>query len=79
MTKPVVSVAMMTLVDKGLLRLEAPVSDFIPEFADCQALIPGASSLDQTEPCPTPTLHQIGAMSIRFPSGPAQRPATLAG
>lgn len=59
MTKPITTVALMTLVERGLFHLDAPVSDFIPEFTDCRALIPGATSLDQTEPCATPTIHQV--------------------
>lgn len=59
MTKPVTSVALMMLVEKGQFSLNTPVSEFIPEFSDMHALIPGASALDQTEPCATPTLHQL--------------------
>lgn len=33
MTKPVTAVAAMILVDEGRLRLDAPVSDYIPAFA----------------------------------------------
>ncbi len=59
MTKPVTSVAVMMLAERGLFHLDAPVSDFIPGFADMQALIPGATSIDQTEPSTSPTLHQL--------------------
>ena len=58
MTKPITSLALMTLVEEGRLHLDAPISRFLPEFADPHALIPGASDLGQTEPCATPTLHQ---------------------
>jgi CubicO group peptidase (beta-lactamase class C family) len=34
MTKPIVSVAAMTLVEEGRLDLDAPVSQYLPEFAD---------------------------------------------
>jgi len=59
MTKPVTSVAVMILVERGLVHLDAPVSDFIPEFSQMEALIPGATSIDQTEPSCPPTLHQL--------------------
>lgn len=59
MTKPVTSVAIMMLVERGLFHLDAPISDFLPEFRDCRALVPGATSIDQTEPCPTPTVHHL--------------------
>ena len=32
MTKPVVSVAIMQLVEKGEIKLDTPITDFIPEF-----------------------------------------------
>ncbi len=59
MTKPITSVALMTLVEQGLIHLDAPVSEFIPSFADARALIAGAERLDQTEPCAAPTLQQL--------------------
>lgn len=59
MTKPVTSVALMMLVEKGLFHLDAPVAEFVPTFADMQALVPGATRIDQTEPAPCPTLHQL--------------------
>jgi len=34
MSKPVTAVAIMTLVEDGLVALDDPVSDYIPEFAD---------------------------------------------
>lgn len=59
MTKPVTSVAVMILAERGQFHLDAPVSEFIPAFADMQALVPGAERIDQTEPAPPPTLHQL--------------------
>ena len=59
MTKPVTSVAIMMLAERGLFHLDAPVSDFIPAFANMRCLIDGATAADQTEPCQTPTLHQL--------------------
>ena len=59
MTKPVTTVAAMMLAERGLFHLDAPVSDFIPAFGDCRALLPGAERIDQTQPCATPTLHQL--------------------
>lgn len=40
MTKPVVSVAAMTMVEDGLLSLDDPVSDYIPTFANLQVINP---------------------------------------
>jgi CubicO group peptidase (beta-lactamase class C family) len=73
MTKPITSVAIMMLAEKGLLHLEAPVSEFVPEFSSCQALVAGATSIDQTESATTPTLHQLlthtGGFSYPFNPG----------
>jgi CubicO group peptidase (beta-lactamase class C family) len=43
MTKPIVSVAAMTLVEDGKLDLDAPVSKYLPEFADLKV---GVETLD---------------------------------
>lgn len=59
MTKPVTSVALMMLVERGLLHLDCPISDILPGFSQMHALVPGAARLDQTQPCATPTLHQL--------------------
>ena len=40
MTKPITSVAVLILCDDGLVRLDDPVSRFIPEFADARVLTP---------------------------------------
>ncbi|MEQ6204977.1 serine hydrolase domain-containing protein [Sulfitobacter sp. HNIBRBA2951] len=59
MTKPITSVAIMMLAERGLFHLDAPVSDFIPAFAEMCCLVEGATRIDQTEPCAVPTLHQL--------------------
>jgi CubicO group peptidase (beta-lactamase class C family) len=43
MTKPVTSVAAMMLVDDGKLKLEDPVSKYIPEFKEQKVLVRGKS------------------------------------
>jgi CubicO group peptidase (beta-lactamase class C family) len=40
MTKPLVSVAAMTLVEEGRLQLADPVAKFLPEFANLQVSVP---------------------------------------
>ncbi|MEO0669985.1 MAG: serine hydrolase domain-containing protein [Pseudomonadota bacterium] len=59
MTKPLTSLILMMLVEEGRLHLDAPLSRFLPEFAGLRALVPGVRRLDETEPCPMPTLHQL--------------------
>lgn len=59
MTKPITSVALMILVERGLVHLDAPVSEFIPGFAETRCLVEGATDTSQTTPCAAPTLHQL--------------------
>lgn len=59
MTKPIVSAAIMTLVEQGVFHLDTPVSEFIPAFSSMSALVAGAERMDQTEPCQTPTIKQL--------------------
>ncbi|MGB0848452.1 MAG: serine hydrolase domain-containing protein [Thiolinea sp.] len=59
MTKPVATVGIMQLVEKGLLHLDAPIDQYLPEFSACQALIPGAETAEQLERAPVPTVHQL--------------------
>ena len=59
MTKPVTSLALMVLVERGLVHLDASVSQFIPEYEQMTALLPGATAIDQTEQSHSPTLHQL--------------------
>ncbi|QFT57635.1 Esterase EstB [Sulfitobacter sp. THAF37] len=74
MTKPVTSLALMTLAEEGLFHLDAPVSDFLPAFSDMTCLVEGATSADQVEPCASPTLHQLlthtSGLSYAFNPGP---------
>ncbi|WP_372613816.1 serine hydrolase domain-containing protein [Aquicoccus sp.] len=58
MTKPVVSAVLTMLMERGLVRLEDRLSDYIPAFTDCQALLPGATDEAQVEKVPSPTLAQ---------------------
>lgn len=80
MTKPVTSVAMMTLVERGLVHLDAPVSEFLPAFADSRCLVPGAATLDQAEPCAAPTLHQLltHTSGLTYSFNPGAVPASMA-
>ncbi len=79
MTKPVTSVALMTLIERGLFHLDAPVSEFLPEFSTVEALIPGATRIDQTEPAPTPTLHQLltHTSGLTYPFNPGVVPEAM--
>lgn len=54
MTKPVTSIALMMLFEEGRVHLDDPVQDFIPDLKDPMVLVPGATALDQVEPCTVP-------------------------
>lgn len=54
MTKPVVSLALMTLHERGLFSLSDPVHRFIPEFRDLRVWSAGSYPLFATEPCKRP-------------------------
>lgn len=46
MTKPIVAVAALVLVEQCRLRLDDPVDDLLPELADRQVLVDGAGPVD---------------------------------
>ena len=54
MTKPVVTVAALRLVQSGRLDLDDPVERWLPELADRQVLRTPTSPLDDVEPATTP-------------------------
>ena len=70
MTKPVIGVAVMMLVEEGKLHLNDPVARYIPEFRDMKVAVP----LPAGGPAPAPT---GGAAAPRFYTVPAQRPITI--
>jgi len=61
MTKPIVSVAAMMLVEEGRIDLDAPVAKYIPAFAELQV------GVEQTDASGRKTLARV----------PAQRPMTV--
>jgi CubicO group peptidase (beta-lactamase class C family) len=61
MTKPVVAVAALVLVEECRLRLDDPVDDLLPELADRRVLVDGHGPLDgDTVPARRPiTVHDV--------------------
>ena len=60
MTKPVTSVALMMLYERGLFHLDDPIAEYLPEFGDVKVLVKGAGSLEHTEDLKTPpTIHHL--------------------
>ena len=70
MTKPVVGLAVLMLVEDGKVKLNDPVSKFIPEFKDLKVGV-----LQGTQPPPAPA-GQRGAPP-RFYTVPAEREITI--
>jgi CubicO group peptidase (beta-lactamase class C family) len=52
MTKPVTSAAALMLIEEGKLRLEDPISRWLPEFKDMQVLKDATGSIEETYPAP---------------------------
>ncbi|MGR1582796.1 serine hydrolase domain-containing protein [Thalassobius sp. S69A] len=79
MTKPVTSVAIMMLAERGMFHLDAPVSDFIPAFKDMRCLVPGATDIGQTRPCAVPTLHHLltHTSGLSYPFNPGLLPQAM--
>ncbi|MDB5392665.1 MAG: serine hydrolase [Rhodospirillales bacterium] len=54
MTKPVVSVAALMLLEEGRLRLDDPVDRWLPELADRRVMCDSAGDIDDTYRSPRP-------------------------
>lgn len=60
MTKPVTSVALLMLYEDGLVHLDDPVDQFIPEFRDARVLVKDATCIDQADKAKVRlTLHHL--------------------
>ncbi|MEQ8664807.1 MAG: serine hydrolase domain-containing protein [Rhodospirillales bacterium] len=60
MTKPITAAAAMGLVEEGRLRLDDPVSRYIPAFADTRVLAHRDADIDDTVAMTSPmTIHQL--------------------
>ena len=52
MTKPVTSVAALMLMEEGKLRLDDPITKWLPEFADMVVLKDAQGPVEETYPAP---------------------------
>ncbi|MGZ3275728.1 MAG: serine hydrolase domain-containing protein [Caulobacteraceae bacterium] len=84
LTKPITSVAALTLYDEGRFALEDPITGWAPEFADMRVLRSPDGPLDDAEPAERPITfgdlltHRSGLTYGAFhrgPIGPAYREA----
>jgi CubicO group peptidase (beta-lactamase class C family) len=73
LTKPITAVAAMSLVEDGVLRLDEPVDDLLPELAGRRVLRAIDAELDDTVPADRPiTLEDL--LSYRFGFGSVMAP-----
>jgi CubicO group peptidase (beta-lactamase class C family) len=74
MTKPIVSVALMTLYDQGKFQLDEPISKYLPEFAAMRVVNdPTIGSSSGTHAAPSPmTIRQILSHTSGMSHGIAQ-------
>ncbi|APX11469.1 serine hydrolase domain-containing protein [Tateyamaria omphalii] len=79
MTKPITSLILMMLAEEGRLHLDAPLSRFLPGFENMRALRPDGSDIAHTDPCPTPTLHQVltHRSGLSYPFNPGVVPKAM--
>jgi CubicO group peptidase (beta-lactamase class C family) len=79
MSKPVTVAAAMSLVEEGRLRLDEPVTGWLPELADMRVLTEPGGPLDQTEPARRPITfddlmtHRSGLAYVFSVLGPLSR------
>jgi len=52
-TKPITGMAAMMLIDQGLMKLDQPIADFLPEFSDMKVLKNPEGALDDVMPART--------------------------
>jgi CubicO group peptidase (beta-lactamase class C family) len=78
MTKPITSVAALTLLDEGRFALDDPIARWAPEFAEMQVLRSPTGPLDETDPATRQITfedlltHRSGLTYGDFHSGPIE-------
>ncbi|MCW2337405.1 CubicO group peptidase (beta-lactamase class C family) [Sphingobium sp. B2D3A] len=79
MTKPITSVAVMMLVEEGMIAIDAPLSRYMPEFADLRVYKSGSLDAMVTEPLNRPVTigdlltHSSGVTYNFTGNGPVQQ------
>ena len=64
MTKPLVSVAAMILMEEGRLQLADPVSKFLPEFAELQVSVPQTDAFGSVAYTRVPAERQVTVQDL---------------
>lgn len=78
MTKPIVSITIMTLFEEGRLLLDDPLTKYIPEFADQKVAVENGGELELVPPARAITLqdllrHTSGITYEHTGNGPVQK------
>ena len=72
LTKPITAAATMSLVEDGILRLDEPIDELVPELADRRVLRAIDAELDDTVPAARPiTLEDLLSFRLGFGSAAA--------
>ena len=75
MTKPIISIAIMQLIEKGLLDLDDPVSDYIPEINQMKVALSMEEIHGASEPITTiMTIRQLLTHTAGFSHGLGDNP-----
>lgn len=76
MTKPVTSVALLTLYEQGKFQLDDPLADYLPEFADVQvyAGVNGTGGMRLEDPERAPTMTDVFRHTAGFSYGSGPEP-----
>lgn len=80
MTKPITGMAAMILVEEGKLKLDQPISDFIPAFKNVRVMDDANGTVDKTHPARTPITvrHLLTHTSgLGYDLGAAPTPGSL--
>jgi CubicO group peptidase (beta-lactamase class C family) len=77
MTKPVIGVATMMMIEEGKVRLQDPISKFIPEWADMTVAMPTAQPAARVGGAPTQARGDGPAAEPSYYTVPAEREVTI--
>lgn len=78
MSKPIVSVGLMTLYEEGKFGLEDPVAWYLPELADMQVVVEDEASKSQPAyNIPTEEGAEVEKVELEYETEPAARPITI--
>ena len=77
MTKPIIGVATMMMIEEGKVRLQDPISKFIPEWANLTVAVPNAQSAARGPGAPTQSRGDGAPAEPSYYTVPAEREVTV--